>query len=93
MYRLSPLLLALLLRASTAQAQSEADTLFETRIRPILAGTCFKCHGGNKVSAGLRVETRQALLRGGHSGPEVAPGESERSLLIQALHALLGLRL
>ena len=42
-------LMAPLLIASTAHAQSEAETFFETRIRPVLAGTCFKCHGGNKV--------------------------------------------
>jgi hypothetical protein len=78
-------LMALLPLASTAQAQSEAETFFETRIRPVLAGTCFKCHGGNKVSAELRVDTRQALLRGGRSGPALAPGAPERSLLIQAI--------
>jgi hypothetical protein len=78
-------LMAPLLIASTAHAQSEAETFFETRIRPVLAGTCFKCHGGNKVHAGLRVDTRQALLRGGQSGPAVTPGAPERSLLIRAL--------
>jgi hypothetical protein len=78
-------LMVLLPFASTTQAQSEAETFFETRIRPVLAGTCFKCHGGNKVSAGLRVDTRLALVRGGHSGPAVVPGAPERSLLIQAL--------
>jgi hypothetical protein len=85
MIRILPPLLALLLLASSAQAQSEAETFFETRIRPVLAGTCFNCHGGNKVNAGLRVDTRQALLRGGQSGPALAPGAPERSLLIQAL--------
>jgi hypothetical protein len=75
----------LLLLASTAHAQSEAETFFETRIRPVLAGTCFKCHGGNKVNGGLRVDTRQVLLRGGQSGPAVTPGAPERSLLIQVL--------
>jgi hypothetical protein len=84
MMRTLPPLLTLLL-ASSSQAQSEAETFFETRIRPVLAGTCFKCHGGNKVSAGLRVDTRQALLRGGRSGPALAPGAPERSLLIRAL--------
>ena len=65
MIRFLPPLLPLLLLASTAQAGTEAETFFETRIRPVLAGTCFKCYGGNKVSAGLRVDTRQALLKGG----------------------------
>lgn len=78
-------LMALLLLASTAPAQSEAETFFETRIRPVLAGTCFKCHGGTKVNGKLRVDKRQALLRGGQSGPALVPGSPERSLLIQAL--------
>ncbi|HTU90288.1 MAG TPA: PSD1 and planctomycete cytochrome C domain-containing protein [Gemmataceae bacterium] len=85
MARISLSLLILLLIASRARAQSEAETFFETRIRPVLAGTCFKCHGGNKINGGLRVDTRQALLRGGQSGPAVTPGAPERSLLIQAL--------
>ncbi len=85
MIRILPSLLALLLLARTTQAESEADIFFETRIRPVLAGTCFKCHGGNKVNAELRVDTRQALVRGGQSGPALAPGAPERSLLIQAL--------
>jgi hypothetical protein len=83
-------LMILQLLANTAQAQSETETFFETRIRPVLAGTCFKCHGGNKVSARLRVDTRQALLRGGQSGPAVAPGAPERSLLIRALRHTAG---
>jgi hypothetical protein len=71
--------------ASPIHAQSEAEAFFETRIRPVLADSCFKCHGGNKVSAGLRVDTQQALLRGGRSGPAVVAAAPERSLLIRAL--------
>jgi hypothetical protein len=85
MLRILPPLLSVLLLSSTAEAQSEAETFFETRIRPVLAGTCFKCHGGNKTNAGLRVNTRQALLRGGERGPALVPGAPGRSLLIQAL--------
>jgi hypothetical protein len=93
MTRISLSLLGLLLLPSTAPAQTEAETFFETRIRPVLAGTCFQCHGGVKVNAGLRVDTRQALLRGGKSGPAVVPGEPERSLLIQAVRHTAGAEL
>jgi hypothetical protein len=65
--------------------REDADTFFELRIRPILAGICFKCHGGNKVSHGLRVDSREALLKGGKSGPAIVPGNGEKSLLIQAI--------
>jgi hypothetical protein len=64
---------------------SAAETLFETKIRPVLAGNCLKCHGGRKVRGGLRLDGRAALLLGGRHGPAVVPGAPEKSLLIQAL--------
>jgi hypothetical protein len=91
--RIASCLLVLLLLSGTARAQSEAETFFETRIRPVLAGTCFKCHGGNKVNAGLRVDSREALMRGGKSGPAVLAGQPERSLLIEALRHTPGAEL
>jgi len=63
----------------------DADTFFEINIRPVLAGSCFKCHGGKKTSHGLRVDSREALLKGGESGPAVIPGYPAKSLLIQAI--------
>jgi hypothetical protein len=72
---------------SSAQplTQQDAEALFEAKIRPVLAGTCFKCHGGEKVKGGLRLESRAALLKGGASGPAILPGQVEKSLLIQAI--------
>jgi hypothetical protein len=63
----------------------DADTFFELKIRPVLAGICFKCHGGQKESGGLRVDARAALLEGGDSGPALVPGKPDQSLLLQAL--------
>ncbi|HMF10713.1 MAG TPA: DUF1549 domain-containing protein, partial [Gemmataceae bacterium] len=63
----------------------DAETFFETKIRPVLAETCLKCHGGKKVSNGLRVDSREALLKGGEHGPAIAPGDPDRSLLVQAI--------
>jgi hypothetical protein len=68
-----------------ARAQTAPETFFETRIRPVLAGTCFKCHGGSKTSGRLRVDSRAALLRGGKHGPAVVPGDPDHSLLVRAL--------
>ncbi len=68
-----------------AATEDEREAFFEIKIRPILAGTCFPCHGGKKTSAGLRVDSRASLLRGGDTGPALIPGDADASLLIGAL--------
>jgi hypothetical protein len=79
------LLLLLLGRAAPAQAPTDKETFFETKIRPVLIGQCFKCHGGDKVSGGLRVDSRAALLKGGDRGPAIVPNHADRGVLLQAL--------
>jgi hypothetical protein len=78
-------LLALLGRSASAQTAADRETFFETRIRPILLEQCFRCHGGDKVSGHLRVDSCQALLTGGDRGPAIVPGKAQQSLLVRAL--------
>ncbi len=61
--------------------------LFETKIRPVLAGNCFGCHGpdSGKGKAGLRIDSLESLRRGGNSGPAIVPGDPDASLLILAV--------
>jgi hypothetical protein len=75
----------LLVLPAAALGQSADEAFFEAKIRPVLAETCFKCHGGAKTSHDLRVDSRAALLRGGENGPALKPGDPDRSLLMQAL--------
>ena len=75
------LCLGLLLLAGGSVAGSD-DSFFESKIRPVLAGTCLRCHGGQKVSGKLRLDSRESLLKGGASGPAVVPGNPDGSLLI-----------
>jgi hypothetical protein len=58
---------------------------FETKVRPVLADNCFKCHGAAKQRGGLRLDSRAELLAGGEHGPALVPGQPEKSLLIRAL--------
>src|SRR5918993_1112307 len=69
--------------ARTATPQ-EAATFFETRIRPLLAANCQACHG-ETATAGLRVDSREGLLRGGETGPAVVPGDPEKSALLKVI--------
>jgi cytochrome c553 len=67
-------------RADTADAD-----FFEKRVRPILAENCFSCHGAKKTRGGLRLDSREALLKGGDTGPAIVPGDPAKSLLIKAV--------
>lgn len=58
---------------------------FESQVRPVLAARCVKCHGPSKQESGLRVDSREALLTGGVSGPALEPGQPDESLLVQAI--------
>jgi hypothetical protein len=63
----------------------EQAEFFERRIRPILAERCFSCHGVKKQQAGLRLDSRAALLEGADNGPVVVPGQPEQSGLLAAV--------
>lgn len=55
---------------------------FAREIKPIFEASCIKCHGRGKEKGGLRIDTRDTLLKGGDSGVVVVPGKSAESLLI-----------
>ncbi len=57
------------------------------QVGQILAARCVRCHGALKVSGGLRVDTVEALLRGGDSGPAIVPGRPRASLLLARVAA------
>ncbi|WP_010584992.1 PSD1 and planctomycete cytochrome C domain-containing protein [Schlesneria paludicola] len=61
------------------------ELFFETKIRPVLIERCFECHGRDQVKGGLRVDSRESLLKGGDSGPAIRPGNVEASPLILAI--------
>lgn len=60
---------------------------FEKRIRPVLVEHCYKCHsnGAEKLQGKLLLDTREAVRKGGETGPAVVPGDADASLLLKAL--------
>ncbi len=59
---------------------------FEGKVRPVLETHCINCHGPTKQKAGLRLDSRAALMKGGDSGPTIEPGRPESSRLIEAVN-------
>lgn len=68
-------------------AEPESLDFFEAKIRPVLIEHCYECHSveSGKAKGGLRVDDREAVLRGGDSGPALVPGKPEESLLLAAI--------
>jgi hypothetical protein len=71
--------------AGAGDVPAASESFFELKVRPVLAGTCVKCHGEKKVSGGLRLDSREAMLAGGEAGPAVVPGDPEASPLVRAV--------
>jgi cytochrome c553 len=61
-----------------------SSEFFESKVRPVLAGSCFGCHTESAMG-GLRLDTPEALAKGGKRGPALTPGAPEKSLLISAI--------
>ena len=55
------------------------------QIKPLLATKCYACHGALKQRAGLRLETRALMLRGGDGGGVVVPGRGVDSELLKRI--------
>jgi cytochrome c553 len=60
---------------------------YEKKIRPVFVQQCYKCHSttADKLKAGLYLDSREGILKGGETGPAVVPGHPEQSLLIEAV--------
>jgi len=93
--RVLVLTVMLMLRTLTACGQvpeSEPFTqeqldFFENRIRPVLVEHCYECHSGESksIQAKLRLDGRSLAIQGGESGPAIAPGKPQESLLVSAV--------
>jgi mono/diheme cytochrome c family protein len=70
-----------------AVASPAAAQFFETKVRPVLAEHCFKCHGDVKKPKGeLRLDSLSGMLAGGDQGPAIVPRHPDKSLLVKAIN-------
>lgn len=66
----------------------EQEAFFEQKVRPLLVEKCFSCHSveSKKQKGGLLLDSREAILNGGDSGPAAMAGQAAESLLLRAVH-------
>ena len=73
------------LQAIDVSITDKQSQFFEENIRPMLIRHCYACHSSEKQESGLRVDSIEALLTGGDSGPAIELGKPDASLLIKAI--------
>jgi cytochrome c len=77
------------LRVATVQAagQNEAakTEFYTTKVQPIFQANCYRCHGGMNHRGGLNIQTRAGMLKGGHDGTVLVPGDPTKSLLVRLI--------
>ena len=71
-----------------AESPSADDIVFfEKDVLPILKANCFACHGSEKkLQGGLKLTSREDILKGGESGPAVDLKKPGESLILQAIN-------
>lgn len=69
--------------ATRSTAEYAALLHFENKVRPLLIERCVTCHGPEKQRGGLRLDSPDAILKGGDTGTALVPGKSCASQLIR----------
>ncbi|MBI1371649.1 MAG: DUF1549 domain-containing protein [Phycisphaera sp.] len=77
--------------AHAADAPAKPDpagvAFFESKVRPILAQRCYKCHSAKaeRLRGNLYLDTRAGWVKGGDNGQVILPGDVEGSMLVKAI--------
>lgn len=84
----APATFAKVQRKAPASNANKID--FARQIKPLMERSCLTCHGPNKSESQYRVDSREAILKGGDSGEEaIVAGQSDRSPLIANVSGII----
>ncbi len=73
--------------ADSAKSSPEEAKKFHSTVLPVLREQCFRCHG-EKEKGGLRLNSREAAMKGGESErAAVVPGDVAASQIIARIHS------
>ena len=68
-------------------ASAQKDITYAKDIKPIFEASCFRCHGEKQKKGGIRLDSLEAVLKGGKEGKIVEVGNAVKSsLLISVSH-------
>src|SRR5438874_5765493 len=67
----------LLLGSRLASAEDKVD--FAKQVRPIFAASCYKCHAGDKHKGDFKLDSVEAIKKGGKGGNDIVAGDPAKS--------------
>ena len=73
------------LGADGSNRGSTEDVVYSRDIEPLLDKHCVSCHSGWFPDGGLRLDSKEGLLKGGKSGPAIVPGSPEKGWLTYSI--------
>src|SRR6266536_608856 len=65
--------------AAVAATAAETKVDFVQSIQPVLQQNCIKCHGPEKQKGKLRLDSKEAAVKGGKDGPAFVAGDAAKS--------------
>jgi mono/diheme cytochrome c family protein len=65
-------------------AATKTGVTYAGDLKAILDKSCVKCHSGDKPKAKLHLDTLDGVLKGDRDGKVVLPGDSAKSVIVQA---------
>lgn len=64
----------------------KVDEVFEKQVRPLLVAKCYECHSqSTEQNGGLAIDSLEAMLKGGDSGPALQRDSTDESLFLRAV--------
>jgi hypothetical protein len=69
---------------------ASSTSFFAVRVEPVFAGHCNNCHGRSKQRSRLRLDSYEAVMRGGKHGAVVKAGSAQTSELFHRVTLPVG---
>ena len=69
-------------------AAKQEGVTFAKDIRPLFEASCFRCHGEERQKGDLRLDSLEAVQKGGEDGKILVAGNSAKSPLVAAISGL-----
>ena len=73
--------------AGTKASVQDEEQFFEAKVRPLLVNNCYECHSEEIAEAGLRLDSRQSVLKGSDTGAVVELGDIQKSKMLTVIKA------